>query len=491
MLNMSGVALPNQTLPVKWYNGHEYRVEYLTFDGTEIIAIEAGAFDTPAFNYLLELNIMNPLHIIEYTVGMFEGLLHLVQLLIEEGADHRSNPSLNLLQPLSNSLRWFIYEGDIGHSPVLNDLFGGNALVALTNIGVLCSGKSELRVVAAANFTGLPSIRVISLSNCGIETIEPDAFHQVSHTLITLVLLENNLLQPSVHMFRVFLDKWTENAVNFKYLRICKIIEELCECTMAHYRVRNASMISFHYKLPDHDFDACRNDIHVMSDEAMQQQQIIHPQRWHLNHSMVWKYVFPKFHVHFNAVNATLDVIQFDQDDHYRLLIRKIDHKTLVDQQKCPSTMWIASNVKCVRGTRLVENVIIPKFDDSNDGLSLIAACIIHISYRKQSLPLHCRTIAMPKQNYDFFPLQIILIYICLLIFNVVITICCTIFMKRMMAQYETAPTLQPDTLVYSNAIIDSFKYFDWLILISASKDIVTANITIQRDQIPMRICMQ
>lgn len=414
MLAIIDATLPNQTLLASWYNGSKFRHHYLVFDGIAIAAIEADAFLSPAFSFLAQLSIYSSIHIVDYHLEIFTGLQRLIRLEFEESTAHQHNMPMAFLQPLITNLNHFGYEGDIGDEPVLTNLFGSGNMPALKSFGIMCQGKSNLSHVAAANFTGLSAILRIALNACGIKTIELDAFVGIVDTLISLVILQNPLLVLNLATYRPFLDQWKPHdfdARTFLHFSDRKGISIIC--TPEYYRIRNASIISIKYQDDNFIQDICKDDIHDIP--GADKQQTVHPQRWQLNHSDVWKYVFPKFNLHFNAADRTLSVIQYDPYDYYRVFIWPIERSTAMDQQKCPSTAWIAANVKCQHVRRSVESIIIADFEKATKD-HLIAACVIHISIRKQSVPLHCRTMSMPVSYFVVIYLYVALLFLLLAI---------------------------------------------------------------------------
>lgn len=379
---MSSARLPNRILSARWYSGELYRITHLIFGFTGIQTIEASAFNLSAFAYLVELTIYNTLHIIDYHMEMFAGLLRLDGLIIEELTAAKANPPANYLHSL-DSLKFFSYEGDVGHEPVLNHLFGGPTLSKMQSVAIKCMGKSHLRQIAKANFTGLITVHLIMLNECGIETIAAGAFDQIAKTLTTIILVGNPLLTFDLATFRFFLDTWNVYTLErpkmftLSYQNFMPI-----ECTMDFYRLRNATMIAFHFGRLNFMAMYCKNDINGKAHEG---QQHIHPARWHLNHSGIVEYTFPEFKLNFHAANRSLMIVQHEADD-YRLFIWTISERTSSERERNA----FHPRVQCRRSNQTIESVVVPTF---GDGSNLIAACIIHISYRKQSLPLHCRTI--------------------------------------------------------------------------------------------------
>lgn len=176
MLSMIDLTLPNQTLSARWYDGQKYRISYLTFTEIAIAVIEANAFQSFAFDFLTNLIIANTIHIVEYNVGMFNGIARLALLDIEESTASQNDFPKNLLQPLSRYLQRFVYEGYVGNGSVLNNLFGSRKLPRLLGFGIICHGNSSLSYIAAANFSALSVIQYVALSHCRIESIELGAF---------------------------------------------------------------------------------------------------------------------------------------------------------------------------------------------------------------------------------------------------------------------------------------------------------------------------
>lgn len=409
-MDLEKVCLPNNnTLPAKWYDG-KYRIESLTFTEMAIVAIEPNAFNSDAFLHLEYFNIENTIHFIEYHAQMFNGLQLLRYFGIVENNGHRIHPMQDFLDPLSEFLDEFYYKGDVGTDPVLTNLFGRQQLLRLEMIGFTCHRNSRTRFLAAQNFTGLMMIKRLSIGDCGIETIQIGTFDQLCDTLELLILVKNPLLKLNLNMFRSFLDVPLRNVVDTsKKLRLSEYLSHV-NCTMDFYRLRNATIIAMYYSSNNFGDLFCQNDVHA-AHEIESRQQIVHPKRWHLEHTEVFKYTFPKFHLRFNAANRTLMVNQSNPDDSYRLLIWAIGRKASIGewrQRKSASIPWIKQNVHCYRSNRSIENISLPNFnqniiDEDNSTPDMVAACIIYITYRKQSVPFHCATMIMPQNSQLHF----------------------------------------------------------------------------------------
>lgn len=393
-LNITETYLPNQTLSSGWYDG-ERAITYLSFYLIPIIAIEPGAFNTPTLCQLRVITIKNLIHILDYHVDTFKGMRGLIKLeFVEKHVSHQPMPA-NLLRPLNEHMETFFYGGAIGNEPVLTNLFGGSKFGALRVLGTFCNGNSRFRLIAAANFSGISALIELHMLHCGIESIEIDAFDQISDTLILLHLTGNSMLELMLDSFRCFLDKWpSHSAKESKNLMFYWLGYMPMRCSMVYYRLRNATMISFGYSLGRLHKMICVNDVHGRNEES---QQIIHPVRWRLKHHFIQKYAVRSFRLHFNAVNHSLVVSQSDSDS-YRLFVWSINQKISIDGV-CPVATWIASNVQCQWRDQSVAIVAIPTFINDSE---LIGACIIHISMRKQSVPLHCRTIRLADAADDF-----------------------------------------------------------------------------------------
>lgn len=385
-MNITRAILPDRRLSAKWYNGQS-PIAYLIFEQVDITVIEADAFNVPVFRQLQELTIENEVHLVEYSIGMFNGLAKLIEITLRETLDSLREWPANVLQPMQDHLRAFEYRGDIGTEPVLTNLFASVQLSSLRFFEIYCARYSLPRITAD-NFTGLVAIERFVLVDCGIEVIAKGTFDRMVNTLMKIDLLGNPFLRIETMHFRSFLRTRPRNTLlSRKGLILHWDDIEPYVCSMAFYVLRNATIISFKYDANDLRSMMCVDDVHELDDLALQQ-QIVHPQRWHLQHSKVWKYAFKKFHIHFMALHQQLTIMQANSDD-YRLFFWSIDQKMWDKGNKCPGSTWIAANTLCRRHNRTVEIIRLPQFPAG----SSIAACIIHISLRKESVPMHCITI--------------------------------------------------------------------------------------------------
>lgn len=386
-LKISGTKLPNRTITSNWYKGR-LPIVYLIFYWIEIIAIEANAFAMPAFEKLAALDIYNLLHIPNYYIGMFNGLLALEDLEVIGRLGEQQHLHANLLRVFRATLIIFRFQGSVATESVLTNLFGSHELPILIEIRIIDGGFVR-RSLAAANFTGLSALRFLICINFGIESIEIGAFDRILDNLMTIDLTQNPLHKIHLNPFRYYLDRMPKRQ-SPKFLVFNwpnKMIP--LNCTTEFYRIRNATIISFQYSANRSiDLD-CLNDVH----ETIEGQQIIHPEHLHLNHHNISKYAVPKFNFDFNTTTRTLDVIQADSNG-YRLFVWPINRTLAIGEGKCPSTEWIQTNVKCERRHRINETIYLSQPKNDSD---LVAVCIINISLRKQSVPLHCRTIRLSR----------------------------------------------------------------------------------------------
>lgn len=325
--------------------------------------------------------------------------------MLNEATEGQAIFPMNFLQSSQEELYAFLYAGDMGNSPVLTNLFGGVQLKSLVEIGIACMGNKRFHMLAATNFSGLPVVRAIALSDCGIEYIQSDTFDRIADTLTAFLLVGNPLLRLTINSFRIYLDKRLESA-KAKSLFFYQDEVQPYDCSMDFYRLRNATMIAFHYDVQKFIQMFCKSVDHGLEENDKKQppQQVLHPKRWGLSHAGVAIYTFPKFLIHFIPANRTLRIVQFDQNDHYRLFIWTIRDSTSAKQDKCLPSTWMHTNVQCRWCNRTIEFINITQFDN---GIA-IAACVIHISMRKQSVPVHCHTIrlalntAMIETSGDF-----------------------------------------------------------------------------------------
>lgn len=395
-LHIGKTTFPNETIPFGWYNG-EYLIASLSFDWIAIRIIEANAFDATGLQQLLALSIHNLLHVIEWHMMAFDGLKFLAEMLLYE--THESTMILpeHFLEPLRVRLRYFAYSGDSGDGPVLTNLFGHSNFLNLQFIDFHCWIHS-MRTIAAANFTGLPVIESLTFTRCGIETIEAGAFDQITATLLRLRLHDNLFIATSFTALRPFLDRLPSNIGHYpKYLQLYSPDEVPNYCSVEFYRMRNMTIISLQYYTDSMLYLYCMNDLHELGPIG-RQQQIVHPERWHLPHKAVYKYAFRRFHMRLMAANRTLMIIQSNVDN-YRVVIWNIEQRTARHRHFQPFYTWIRTNVECQRRNRTIELIPIPLM--ANDQ-NLIAACVIHISMKKQSVPLHCVTIQLMRVLDDF-----------------------------------------------------------------------------------------
>lgn len=380
--------LLNETLQADWYDGQR-SVTQLALHRIAITTIEANAFNTVGLRRLKHLLIMrNPLHIHTYHPAMFMGIqASLTELYIDEQSPRaeRRLPT-NLLQPLNQTLEEFSFVGDMGMGPALTNLFGCSKMPMLLAIRIICQIPS-IRFIAADNFTGLPVIEQLLLTFCGIETIDRGTFDQISDTLLRIELRGNYFIQLNLNAFVLFLDKSPTIATNQRKRLAFRVPARptTIACSMEFYRIRNATLISFHYTWDALLGMLCKQNVHRWyADDFL---MIVHPLRWNLKHDGIYKYAMPRFHINFNAADRTFDIIQFNRDN-YRLVMWPIDRKASLENDSAVTT------AKCHRSNRTMDTIVVADFNSS-----LIAACIIHISMHKESVPLNCRTIRLVSEG--------------------------------------------------------------------------------------------
>lgn len=390
--------MPNLTLSENWYNG-KFRIDHLILHSIAIAVIEKNAFKSRAFFRLSDLHIFNLIHVHRFDVATFVCLPGLNDLIIHEIDGLADNFPIDLFVPMTKSLHLFEYIGRIGTAAMLSNLFGNQPLRLLTYINIDCDYDDYgIASISAANFSGLTAVRTLSIVACGLESIAIDTFDQISATLSSIQLEDNPLTHVTLETFRVYFDRRiiTRNVYR-------KEIVLTADCSPEFYQIRNASMISFGY-WPDtmvsncwqgmqfidvrHQEPTARQNEHINTD-----QQIIHVKHFHLNGLFGQNYVFRKFQLNGWSKNRSVLIVQPDRN-RFRLLVWVIGSGTMTWRRKCP--MAAAMQCYLLNGTHHLVD-----FSSFDLDLDKVAMCIIHISMRKQSLPLHCITIKLTMLAVD------------------------------------------------------------------------------------------
>lgn len=365
--------------------------------------IEESAFSGIAFKKLKRLCMTNMFYIlspIHWHGDIFKGLLEMEYLYFEFVAIERI--PVNAL----STTRRFMYAFRLLHAPAnlnFDELFGRKAdrLSSLRNINVTFTPPVAARILAQSNFSALASIRLLSLTECGISAIDANTFQQIAYTLVHLDLSQNHLTTVSATVFNSIIDL----DRGHDYLRSPIALDgNSFDCDCAIYEIDSRlKLISHVFKQNYTEIECARQSMdrrllcpHL---QTIQATSVCIPNLSNVAH--------PKFIIKIDVKRRKLR-IQAGVRDTYRLWIQVDNYLKLGKQLKCVHAKSMLMGARCMRFTGNVDQLPIDRFLIERN---ITRFCISYVAVNKKTFwPLNCVSIYWPEMDNGFMRLDVALV---------------------------------------------------------------------------------
>lgn len=392
-LEMRGIQFPNGRIAPNWYNG-QISIYSIIIELDNVTVIENNAFDMDAFRNLDTITlIFQTLTRIEANAFNNLACVDHLSLRSTDTGTFWNNPSISILTPIRRTLQYFY---NMNFTGTFNSLFGGEKLSQLS--GVIIQNPPDrhcTRILAPQNFSGLSFIARLALKNCGIEAILDQTFDYIGRTLVELNLSHNPLMQINLEVFWIFIT-FPPTQSDFVDEKLLIFVQNTYECDCSFYELKNMTMISFGTSaFPGAERKITCVEPSTSVDTKCGDKQLIHVDNWHLNHSTIKLYAFPRFQIEFNRLDGSVIVKQV-QRRLYRLWIQNLNDPEIKRKLLCPNRGWLHDSINCLILSKTTE-VIDIRHQIAQSELTLI--CVMYLVNFKAVWPLQCATIRRPFNN--------------------------------------------------------------------------------------------
>lgn len=368
------MLFPNLTLQQGWYKAKEPLFS-LSFINCRFTSIETNALLSDVFKDIRSITFRDNIPF-EYRNGMLNGLPRLCYLYLENTI--LNSMETEFLQPTRGSLEQVLI---LNSSVDFNIIFGVHKHLKLQNINV--ENNLDIRVLASTNFSGVSMLKRLVIINCGIESIQENAFDCIGISLKSLVLYRNKLKIIPVVLFNNMIEK---NLCSFSKV---ELFENLWTCGCDLLEIENVANAYLH-------------EVNLFSREPN------YCQTFHGNSTMMNCPNIQYIHNKAKYFNATREIISYARFsiklENDEIIIkssssRKIrlwitDHdmtfRASIKNVNCPRFDWIDLFTKCISIKNVSARIPITKFESSYFNFKSICLNYLAANETLSFWPINC-----------------------------------------------------------------------------------------------------
>lgn len=404
MVELFDIKFPDRKIARNWYKGIE-NLYLLNIVSSHFTTIESRAFDSKPFQTLQILSFRENAPF-EYKSKQFSGLRNLN--LLQFVATPIYNIQSDIFSPIRRTiLLLHINNQKAEHASSLNFniLFGSHKFLTLHYIAI--ENHSDLQTLAYQNFTGLKTVKTLSLKNCGIEVIMAKAFEYISVTLQQLNLVDNKLKAIPVTLLNSLME-W--NAYAFSDVALndnpwvcdCNLVEIL-HVLSGHLQTFGRH-VNYKYNVWK-SFSVDQMDMCQLMIDQCSNVQILHHKNICLNTTETNSYGFARFTLKLNKDRSYL-LVNSSIPRRFRIWIADFEQnmKFSIKNPKCPRHNWLHSYTICLILNETAE-IRLPQLDGHR--LEYRKICLNYIAPNGllRSWPLNCITFRqLSSGSIDFWP---------------------------------------------------------------------------------------
>lgn len=170
---------------------------------------------------------------------MFNSLNHLKRLQIR--TTKVININVDFLRPLAQRLSYFFLDGFPDEMQFVK-VFGSYPLNALQTISIHAELNDYEKMFGPPTFSQLTAIKVLDISQCGINIILPNTFDAIGKTATHINLSHNLLKVIQARLFTVFF-----NTAKLKGQSMLSISYNPITCSCDFYEMRNLTLLNMEY----------------------------------------------------------------------------------------------------------------------------------------------------------------------------------------------------------------------------------------------------
>lgn len=315
-----------------------------------------------------------------------------------------SNLQPNFLRQLVFDLEYLIMEYV---PPYLNmdTIFSSAATYWKITSLTLKSKHSQMRTVASSNFTYLPHLEVLELSNCQIEVLLERAFDNIKQ-LYVLNLSENNLKEVPIHSLNRLI-----NSLNIDSKLNIVLWKNTFNCTCTTEEWSSiVEMILYEQQIYLQVYMPC---LFSFRRQHCPNLQIIHTKSVCIAPQATLSY--PKIIIKADFDHNEL-IIKKSNQSIYRLFVQNLMNERTYNSKwgfaKCHKKGYLEQTLKCLILSNETESISLVNLTTPNVALRII--CIHYVSVGLMRVwPLHCIShgIVMDENN-GFIKLETCLMYV-------------------------------------------------------------------------------
>lgn len=377
-----------------WYNGRS-DLNFLALVHSTI-TIGSNAFQGQRLQNILGIMFLISNATIE--PGALDGLHHLKAINIFCGIGNKCVLNGDLTHLLPSMVRRSLTKLYFNYYPnheTFNVCFGTGRMSSLLHIGIICESETITRHLTPRNFTGLTVVRILSITECGIATIQIDTFNFIGHTLRYLILAANRLTTIEPILFRPILDKCTfplPSETGCFNKKVILLSENLLRCNCEFYELLTFIRTSLEQENVGPEFTCVRDKEDVSIAQSCPHLQSFYPKARCLEGNDEVLLVHPKFLL---GVFDNRITIRTEVGDRFRVFLLNVSERQQLLKRKC-SQKISSSLVKCLNLKNSTTSILIDQLPGAG---SMVIACVVYMNVLKRSWPLNCITIHLESST--------------------------------------------------------------------------------------------
>lgn len=291
----------------------------------------------------------------------------------------------------------------------LNDLFNYEREWPVTSLTVTAVGEMpHFNILTPANFSSLPNLLFLGLSDCGIEAILEHTFDKVGNSLHQLHIESNRITAIDSQIFNRIIDKSRKQTLIISTTE--NPFEANCNCDLLEIigvmRVNSPTDL---FTLID-DYVCVRAIRYYDTATCGRRLQQITKGHLHLSKYPFTNTHYPMFELRLNKSSMTIR-IESTKRRAFRLFVTNLMIEWNLSNAHCPNKNETHNSIRCHRfDAQTVDEAvrrIVPPYRFAHICVSYVALGV------KKVWPLHCITLYQPPVQLPQYPILLIGIAAC------------------------------------------------------------------------------
>lgn len=382
------VDFRSSELAPNWYNGNQ-NIYLLKFFECNIKKIKTKAFGSSAFDELMYLGFFNNKDFIEFENNAFYGMPHLESFTLSCMWFGALDPTITM--GFENSLHTIEFSG-FSQRVSIQDLLKSRQLDQLYTLQIV--NNYDILALAPGNFTALPNIITLDVSDSSIAIIFDGTFDVIAKSLRFLHLCQTNLLRIKPALLYTFLFSresfHVSVPIKFRNEKGLYIHMNAIKCDCDYHFLKHLVLVTF-------GIVRGLNSVRTQVLGCIEPQadglracnlQPIHWRNICLGSTVLGLIAYPRFQINaFKHENVGRVQITENVNDTFRILFIPFEQK-MPTGQKCFKRRWLRDNTKCYVMRNNASNSI--QFNIDPERFMFISVVFVTA---KRIWPLHLITI--------------------------------------------------------------------------------------------------